>query len=98
MAIGRCRSGATCSKAQIRKRMTLRCGGASTRSRTLFRRCSTGGRRSAVLEAQRLSETQRIDGVVRRHDLDCDEPALGFLQNDLARRKNRVPDAVEGYL
>lgn len=51
-----------------------------------------------MIETQRLSETQRVDGVIRRHDLDCNEPTLGFLQNDLARRKNRVPDAVKRNL
>jgi len=48
-----------------------------------------------MLETQRLSEPKCLDRVIRRDDLDGDEPTLGLLQQNLARRKNRVTDAVE---
>ena len=48
-----------------------------------------------IVETQRLSEPQRLDRVIRRHDLERDQPALGFLEKYLARRENRVADPVE---
>jgi hypothetical protein len=49
-------------------------------------------------EEQRLSEPKRLDGIISSHDLEGDEAALGFLENNLARRANRVTDAVERNL
>jgi hypothetical protein len=48
-----------------------------------------------MLETQRLSEPKCLDRVIRRDDLERDQPTLGLLEDDLARFKNRVTDAVE---
>jgi hypothetical protein len=48
-----------------------------------------------LLEPQRLSEPKCLDCVIRRDDLESDEPTLGLLDQNLARRKNRVTDTVE---
>jgi len=51
-----------------------------------------------MLETQRLSEPKCLDRVVRRHDLEGDEPTLGLLEQNLARRQNRVTNTVERNL